>query len=81
MKQAVERWANDLSDFWQPVEPYFIEISFAGVQQEQQRLLLNQIPTGLALTPEQADALIQAGRELLHNHPDFQRLLQQLNTP
>ncbi|WP_164742423.1 patatin-like phospholipase family protein [Pseudidiomarina mangrovi] len=79
MSRAVERWSRDLSDFWQPVEPYFIEISFAGVQQEQQRLLLNQIPTGLALTPEQADALILAGRELLQNHPEFQRLLQQLN--
>lgn len=81
MKQALDRWSKELSDFWQPVDPYFIEISFDGVQQEQQRLLLNQIPTGLALTPEQADALIQAGRELLINHPEFQRLIQQLNTP
>ncbi len=81
MNQALIRWSQELSDFWQPVEPYLIEISFDGVQQEQQRLLLNQIPTGLALTPEQADALIQAGQQLLHNHPDFQRLMQQLNTP
>ena len=79
MQRAVERWSNELSDFWLPVQPYFIEISFAGVQQEQQRLLLNQIPTGLALTPEQADTLIHTGRELLLNHPEFQRLLQQLN--
>lgn len=79
MKNAVERWSHELSNFWQPVEPYFIEINFAGVQQEQQRLLLNQIPTGLALSSEQADALIRVGRELLQNHPDFQRLLKQLN--
>ncbi|CAI8164222.1 MAG: Uncharacterised protein [Pseudidiomarina mangrovi] len=81
MNQALTRWSQELSDFWQPVEPYLIEISFDGVQQEQQRLLLNQIPTGLALTPEQADALIQAGQQLLQNHPEFQRLMQQLNTP
>lgn len=81
MKQALTRWSQELSDFWQPVEPYFIEVSFDGVQQEQQRLLLNQIPTGLALTPAQADALILAGRELLQKHPEFQRLMQQLNTP
>jgi len=78
MKQAVTRWSNELTSFWQPVEPYFIELSFSGVQQQQQRLLLNQIPTGLALTTEQADALITAGRELLQTHPEFQRLLEQL---
>jgi len=79
MKQALERWSAELSDSWQPVQPYFVDISFAGVQQEQQRLLLNQIPTGLDLTTEQADALIQAGRDLLQNHPELQRLLRNLN--
>ena len=33
----------------------------------------------LNLTPEQVDALISAGRELLRNHPQFKRLLADLN--
>ena len=47
------------------------------VQPEDQRFF-NQIPTSFSLSEEQVDRLIEAGRELLRNNPDFQRLLTDL---
>ena len=40
----------------------------------------NEIPTSFALSDEQIDLLISAGREQLRNNPDFQRLLRQLES-
>src|SRR5690606_30961227 len=75
IRRSMERWSDELSNFWQPIDPYFIEISFDGIQQESRRIFLNQIPTSLSLSEEQADELTKAGVELLQNNTDFQRLL------
>lgn len=74
----MDRWSDDLSEIWSPIEPFLIEISFDGVQQEDERNFLNQIPTSLSLTKEQASALAKAGRQLLKENPEFQRLLEDL---
>lgn len=44
---------------------------------DEPRLLpfFNAVPTSFSLTDEQVDKLIRAGRELLHRHLEFQRLL------
>lgn len=75
IRKSMERWSDELGRWWKPVDPFLIEVSFDGVQQEQQRLFLNQIPTSLSLSPEQADALIRAGEQLVNDNPEFQRLL------
>ncbi|HET8817414.1 MAG TPA: patatin-like phospholipase family protein [Pseudidiomarina sp.] len=75
IRRSMQRWSDELGSWWKPVTPFLIEVSFDGIQQSQQRLFLNQIPTSLSLSQEQADALIQAGEQLLHEHPEFQRLL------
>ncbi|RUO65132.1 NTE family protein [Pseudidiomarina planktonica] len=78
IRRSMERWSEDLSELWSPIEPYLIELSFDGVQQEDERNFLNQIPTSLSLTKEQSSALAKAGRELLKDNPEFQRLLEDL---
>jgi NTE family protein len=75
MKQAMIRWAKELSTPVKPVTPYFIQISFRDIQQPETRVFFNRIPTSFSLSDEQVDRLIAAGRELLRNNTDFQQLL------
>src|SRR5690554_4383596 len=78
IRRSMARWSDELSTFWAPIDPYFIEINFDGIQQEQRRSFFNQIPTSLSLNKEQADALIQAGVELLNENTEFQQLLESI---
>jgi len=75
LKGMLTRWTQEISTPERPVEPYFIVLDFHGIDESQQRLLLNQLPTSFSLTDEQVDGLIAAGGELLRSHPEFRRLL------
>jgi len=75
MKKSTKRWARDLSTPGRPVAPYFIQVGFRDVRQPELLRFFNQVPTSFALSDEQVDKLIAAGRELLRNNPDFQRFL------
>ena len=77
-QQSLERWARELSKPERPVSQYFIRLSFEDVPEGPLRRFLNDIPTSLALDNEQVGRLIAAGRELLRNNPEFQRLLASL---
>lgn len=37
IRRSMDRWSDDLSEIWSPIEPFLIEISFDGVQQEDER--------------------------------------------
>ena len=78
IRRSMNRWSEELSSFWQPIDPYFIEINFDGIQQEKRRSFFNQIPTSLSLSEEQADELIHVGAELLGQNTEFQRLLESI---
>jgi NTE family protein len=77
MKNTVARWAETLSTPDHPIAPHFAYISFSDLPPSEQPYF-NEIPTSFSLSDEQVDRLISAGRELLRNNPDFQRLLRQL---
>lgn len=77
-QQGLERWSQQLSTPERPVSTYFIRLSFEDVSDSPLRRFLNEIPTSLALNDEQIDRLIAAGRELLRNNAEFQRLLASL---
>jgi NTE family protein len=77
-QQSLVRWAAELSTPQQPVEPYFVRLSFQDVPDLPLRHFLNEIPTSLALSGEQVDRLIAVGRELLRHNPEYQRLLASL---
>ncbi|MDM0111427.1 patatin-like phospholipase family protein [Variovorax sp. J22R133] len=77
-QQSLERWKRELSTPGWPVSSYFIQLSFEDVPDLPLRRFLNDIPTTFVLSREQVARLIAAGRELLRNNPDYQRLLASL---
>ncbi|MDX1706552.1 hypothetical protein [Pseudidiomarina sp.] len=78
IRQSMNRWSDELSEYWAPVEPYLIELSFDAIEQPEKRMFLNQIPTSMSLSVEQTDTLIRVGNELLLSNPDFKRLIEDL---
>jgi NTE family protein len=77
-KRSMERWAQEWSTPERTVTPYFIQVDFRDIRDPEKRRFFNQTPTSFSLTDEQVDRLIEAGRELLRNNPEFQRLLSYL---
>ena len=72
-------WADKLSTPEKTIQPYFIELSFEEIKRDEVRIFLNKVPTSFSLTDEQVDTLIAVGRQLLREHPDFQKLLADLD--
>jgi len=66
--------ASDCSD----VAAHLIEISFAQHPDAAERTYLNELPTTLALSPEQLERTINAARTILAASPEFQALLHDL---
>ena len=79
MQQGLARWAQQLSTPQQPVQSFFVRLSFDDVPDVPLRRFLNEIPTSLALSDEQVDQLITAGRALLRTNAEFQRLVTSLD--
>ena len=75
LKNSLFKWTNGLSTPESPVTPYFIEVSFEDIKESSVKQFYNEIPTSFSLKDEQVDKLIEAGRQLLRDNPDFQRLL------
>ena len=75
VEDALDKWSGELSAAGNEMTPYFIEVSFEGIQQPEVRQFFNKVPTSFSLTDEQADKLIAAGRQLLRKHPMFQQLI------
>jgi NTE family protein len=78
VETAFFEWAEKLSTPEKTVHPYFIELSFEELGQPEARAYFNKVPTSFKLSDEQVDRLIAVGRQLLREHPDFQRLLADL---
>lgn len=77
MEHSVKRWAAEMSAPGRPVKPYLMHLSLQTLQEEE-RNFLNLIPTSFSLSDEQVDRLIEAGRELVRNHPEFRAFLEDL---
>ena len=76
--KAMARWAESVSTPDSRVIPYHMYVGFIDIDLPEERQFFNRIPTSFSLSEEQIDRLILAGRELLRNNPDFQRLLADL---
>ena len=79
LENSLFKWTNGLSEPESPVTPYFIEVSFQGIKEQSTRQFFNNIPTSFNLKDEQVNKLIEAGRQLLRDNPDFQQLLADIN--
>jgi hypothetical protein len=64
-----------LPTFARIVDPYVIEVNFEAIPEEKRKNFFLNLPTNFALTPDQVQALIDVGQELLENSPEFRRLL------
>jgi NTE family protein len=53
----------------------FIEVAFDTLSDEQEKAYLNGIPTSFKLEREQVDRIRRAAKTILDAHPDFQKLL------
>ena len=56
------------------IEFHVIEVSFQAIAENGQRKFFNNLPTTLELEEAQLDAVIAAGRSLLRQAPEFQKL-------
>jgi NTE family protein len=75
MNETLPRWAEDLSVPGQKVQSHFIQLGFTDIDKPDLLQYFNLIPTSFDLTDEQVDKLIDAGRRLIRENPDFQELL------
>ena len=80
MNMALSRWIKELSTPERPLSAYFIQVDFKDIQDSGLRKYFDQVPTSFSLTNEQVDKLIEIGRQLLRNNPEFRRLLRDLDT-
>ncbi len=60
------------------VEPYVVEVNFEAIPDAERRKYFLELPTSFNLSPDQVQALITVGQELLDRSPEFRRLLQTL---
>lgn len=81
MRESIERWARGLPHDAQgrAVETFVVEIAFEALADAKQREYFDGLPTSFALPDEAVDRLVDAGRRLLRESPDYQRLLAALN--
>lgn len=78
-EKSLNKWGEALSTPQNTVQPHFIQVSFEGLDSEQETEEFNQIPTRFSLTEPDVSKLIQSGRSLLKKNPQFQFLLRELN--
>ena len=75
MDKSIKQWAKSQSTPDNIVTPYHVQVGFIDIESPKERQFFNRIQTSFSLSEEQVDRLILAGRELLRNNLDFQRLL------
>lgn len=73
MQENIGQWAAEFSR-----QTYYIEVSFEGIAAPETRAFFNSIGTTLVLSENEVEMLREAGRRLLRESPQFQKLLTQL---
>lgn len=75
LKQRLEEWSEETKDAQRPIQTHFVEVQIDAVASTPIKRRLNLIPTTLGLPEKEVDLLIEAGRNLLRENPEFQELL------
>jgi NTE family protein len=77
-KSLLEQWGRSLSSDEHRVTTHMINVSFDALEDPDERRYFKRTPTSFTLSDTQVDRLREAGRQLLRDSPEFQRLLQEL---
>jgi len=75
VRDAYEKWAAELSAAGHPVSFHFVEVSFAGVPDGDDRGRLYGIGTNFNLRDEEVDLLITSARQALRHSEEFNKFL------
>jgi NTE family protein len=78
MQRSLDDWAEQLSTPEHQIDVFFIKLSFSDIKSDELKNYINQIPTNFNLSDNQVDTVIESGRSLLKNNPEFQRLLEDM---
>ena len=78
MQNSVRQWAAAWSSDDHVVTPHVIEVSFDVIADDEQRSSFKLLPTNFKLKDEEVGRLREAGRSILLESPEFQRLIRQL---
>jgi NTE family protein len=79
VNDLLRQWGKDLSSEDHQVQTHFINVSFDDFKDEKERRYFKRLPTSFVLTDNQVERLIEAGKSLLLESPDFQQLVESLN--
>jgi NTE family protein len=75
LEESFYEWTAELSTPEKPVIPFFIKLDFESIANTRQRKFLNNMATSFSLPDDEVDTLIKAGRTLLREAPDYQKLV------
>jgi NTE family protein len=75
VQDAYEKWTEELSAAGHPVSFHFVEVSFAGIRNDDNRNRLYEIGTNFNLSDEDVDLLIASARQALRDSEEFQDFL------
>jgi NTE family protein len=78
VRGLVKQWGADLSTPERKVETFMIDVAFDEFDDADDRRYFKRIPTSFKLSDKHVDWLRDAGRTLLRDSPDYQRLLESL---
>jgi len=79
IKENLRSMAEELSTPEQTVKTHFINVSIQDEEKQDVLEFLNKVPTSFSLSDDQVDQLIESGRTLLRNNPEFKNLVKELN--
>jgi NTE family protein len=80
IKEDLRSMAQVLSTPEHPVSTHFIDVSIQDEEKPDILEFLNNVPTSFSLSDDQVDQLIESGRVILRNNPEFKNLVKDLNT-
>jgi len=79
IKENLRSMAQVLSTPEKPVSTHFIDVSIQHEEKPDILEFLNNVPTSFSLSDDQVDQLIESGRVILRNNPEFKNLLKDLS--
>jgi len=81
LEDGMRHWGQELQQAGKPPPTYLVEVSFDNLEDPEEVRYFKRLPTSFKLSDEQVDRLREAGRRLLRDSPEFQRLLKDMAPP